>query len=259
MLSDLDGTLFHSGTYVSKRNKAAIRNFVVEGGRFGIATGRSLTNASAFLEGVEINGPCILANGALLYDYETGSYLAERGISKEGIGSFLERCRRERPKISIQVYSREMCYIITPPENVDSAIIKNHTPLKFVRPEDVREFAWIKLLFIGNEEEIGWLEKESAQLEAERCVSRVRSAKNFYEFLPYGSSKGSMLSELRRYINDKDVIYAMGDYYNDMEMLSRADVGIAVGNAPEEVKECADRVCADCDRDAAADVIEHML
>ncbi len=67
LLSDIDGTLLNSQSRVGEKNRQAISEFIKEGGSFGIATGRSLTNARNFLENIEINGYCILANGSLHY------------------------------------------------------------------------------------------------------------------------------------------------------------------------------------------------
>ncbi len=259
LLSDLDGTLLNSENKVSEENKKAISTFVEEGGKFGIATGRSLTNASAFLEGVRINGYCILANGGQLYDYDKKVYLEEFGVPRGEIMPFLKRCIDERPGIGVQVYAKDMSYIVSREEYADSCVVKDHLPVIFDSLENVMEMEWIKILFSGNEEEISWLKKESSYLEEHASVDRVRSAINYYEFLPVRINKGSMLTKLRQYLNDMDVIYAVGDYYNDIDMLAQADVGIATENAPDAVKEHADRICADYNNNAIADVIAHII
>jgi len=45
---------------------------------------------------------------------------------------------------------------------------------------------------------------------------------------------------------------AFGDGQNDREMLASAGIGIAMGNASDEVKTHADRVTTDCNHDGIA-------
>lgn len=259
LLSDIDGTLLNTESTLSLKNAEAIRHFVDEGGKFGIATGRSLTNALSFLENIPINGYCILGNGGLLYDFETQTYLEEYGIIKKETDCFLQRCLKERPQIGIQIYGRDMGYIVSKKELANPEVVKDHHPVQFACVNDVADVNWIKILFFGTEEDIEWLEKESIYLEKNKIVDRVRSSVTYYEFLPVNVNKGTMLNRLRRYTNKNHTIYAVGDYYNDIEMIKQADVGIAMGNAPDLVKTCADYICKDCNQSAIAEVINCII
>lgn len=265
LLSDMDGTLLDSKSRISENNKQAIKTFIQEGGRFGIATGRCLENAETFLDGVEINGYCILTNGGQLYDFNQQKYIKEYGIEKEKIKSFLQKCLAEKQRIGIQIYTKDMCCFISREEYADQNVVRDHHPVKFVSLPDVMAAEWMKILFSGNESDLLWLESQSEYLETRGDVDRVRSGGiagtpvKYYEFLPVGINKGSMVAELKKYVTDRDTIYAVGDYYNDIDMLKTADVGIAMENAPDEVKGYADMVCTDCDQDAIADVIENII
>ncbi len=60
-------------------------------------------------------------------------------------------------------------------------------------------------------------------------------------------------------IQHKDII-TVGNYYNDIDMLQHAAVGIAVANSLEPVKEEADYVTQnDNNHDAVAEIIYKML
>ena len=54
-------------------------------------------------------------------------------------------------------------------------------------------------------------------------------------------------------------IIAMGDNYNDIDMLEYAGIGIAMGNAPEEVKKHGDDVTLTNDEDGVAIALEKYL
>ena len=75
IISDLDGTLIPRGGLISAENKAAIKSFVAEGGRFAIATGRTPEAAAGYVDGLPINAPSIFFNGAMLYDWVRPSVL----------------------------------------------------------------------------------------------------------------------------------------------------------------------------------------
>ena len=65
---DLDGTLFDDDKRVSLENRQAIERFVKEGGKFGVATGRAPSIIGTIERDLPVNAPCILLNGAGLYD-----------------------------------------------------------------------------------------------------------------------------------------------------------------------------------------------
>lgn len=73
---------------------------------------------------------------------------------------------------------------------------------------------------------------------------------------------GGKLTGIRRYLEENGIapeeIIAFGDGENDMEMLRFAGIGVAMGNADEEVKQCADFVTADIDADGIALALKHF-
>ena len=69
ILTDLDGTLFNSQGLVSAENRAAISEYINQGGLFGVATGREPHNARLHLPNLPMNAPSIVLNGAAIYDF----------------------------------------------------------------------------------------------------------------------------------------------------------------------------------------------
>ena len=58
---------------------------------------------------------------------------------------------------------------------------------------------------------------------------------------------------------EKDII-TVGNYYNDLDMLQHAAVGIAVANAVDDVKKACDIVTkADNNQGVVAEVIERFI
>ena len=56
----------------------------------------------------------------------------------------------------------------------------------------------------------------------------------------------------------KGKIFAIGDYFNDIEMLKTADISAAVKDSPEEVQCCADYITQSCEDGAVADFIDYL-
>ena len=77
--TDYDDTLYNTAHTVSPENRAAIRYFIRNGGRFSIATGRAHRTFTPQIakEELELNAPVVLSNGAMLYDYQADRCLVE--------------------------------------------------------------------------------------------------------------------------------------------------------------------------------------
>ena len=70
------------------------------------------------------------------------------------------------------------------------------------------------------------------------------------DIIPLNSGKGNAVAAvLRHYGFSKDEAIAFGDGHNDIEMLEAVGMGIAMGNAKDEVKDKADFVCKSVEED----------
>ena len=71
---------------ISRENRDAIEYFMAQGGTFSVATGRALPSFASVMDGVPMNGPTVLFNGAAIYDFPAGRYLCT---------AFLPECIRD--------------------------------------------------------------------------------------------------------------------------------------------------------------------
>ena len=77
---------------------------------------------------------------------------------------------------------------------------------------------------------------------------------------PEGVSKASALELVRRRLAvEPGQTIAVGDQRNDIEMLRWAARGVAMGNAPDEVKASADEVTQDVDQDGLVPILRSLL
>ena len=91
-------------------------------------------------------------------------------------------------------------------------------------------------------------------------VGAFRSSDYFLELVPLGVNKGSALARLLGVLGmtPQDLI-AIGDNYNDLEMIELAGTGVAMGNAPEDIQRRADFVTRSNAEDGVAYALEQLL
>ena len=81
----------------------------------------------------------------------------------------------------------------------------------------------------------------------------------YYEMLPEGISKGTGLPRLLEAMGETErFTVASGDYGNDYDMVRMADLGVAVANAQQRVKDAAKFVVGDNNSSPMAQIIEHI-
>lgn len=258
LLSDMDGTLLSSSGVVSEGNKEAVRALIEAGGHFGIATGRGHVNALNFIEGVEINAPCILYNGAMLYDFSEKRVLKMETLPKEELKSTLEWVLLNHPGVMVHIYGPDTCHLVSREEDADEKILADHQPAVFSDLEVVMEEPWIKVLLAGRNEALLSIEKELEKSQKGR-LRWVYSADIYLEILPLNVSKASMIKAMKEIHGEDHLVIAMGDFYNDLELIRDADIGVAMGNAPDDIKAEADVVSLTNDEDGVAWVIQGIL
>ncbi len=83
---------------------------------------------------------------------------------------------------------------------------------------------------------------------------------HYCEVVPSNVSKWSALRRLAEHLGiQREGICAVGDERNDLSMVSEAGLGVAMGNACEELKRVADWVTGRNDEDGLVAVVERIL
>ncbi len=266
IISDLDGTIIPHGGCVSEANKRAIESFLAGGGHFGIATGRTPEAAAGYLDGVSITAPSIFFNGSMLYDWQAGKVFVTKPLTQAGAPDLWPRfaalCLERFPKACIEVYTQEDCHIISNPRYDDPRLPHEH--YRYCHSDladlaDVRKTPWLKFFVCADTADIRELEREAEVFGTAACSHHFYSEANYHEFVAKGVSKGSMLAEIRKMpAFSQTKIIALGDYLNDRELLEAADIGIASGNAHDELKALADFTGCRAEDDLIVWLLEHF-
>lgn len=260
IISDLDGTLINSQHFISQQNLDAISFFIKNGGSFAIATGRSKDNIRPYIENLTLNGPCILYNGGGIYNFQEERFLATELMDKSVVEEYIIYCMKNYKNMVVEIFTPDMLYIITPDHILDPYVEREKQVYLRTTLDEVMKKDWIKVLIYDSPES---LQKAQSMLKNYNFLDKVDSffSQVFYlELIKKGISKGAALERLKNsnQYSDKTII-AVGDYDNDVEMISSADVGIAVSNARECVKDVADIVTVSNDENALHDIIYKII
>ena len=102
LLSDLDGTLLSTDKRITDIDRRAIERFTSMGGRFTVATGRTVQSFEQFLSILPLGYPIIMYNGAAIHDYKSGKTLYTHPLPVEA-RSDVEELRELMPEAGGEV------------------------------------------------------------------------------------------------------------------------------------------------------------
>ncbi len=263
LVLDVDGTLLNSSNEISKRTKAAILKIQQMGVRIVLASGRPTYGLLPIAKDLNIGnyGGYILSyNGCQIISAQDGKVIFERRINPEML-PYLER-KAHKSGFPILTYHDDV--LIT--DTADNKHIEKEAKLNdlkiVVEPNFsiALDFAPCKCMLVSDDEDalIDLQEHWSKRLSGAMDV--FRSEKYFLEIVPCGIDKATTLSALLEHLSvSSDEVVAIGDGVCDVSMLQTAGLSIAMGNAQQSVKVCADEVTASNDEDGVALVIENLL
>ncbi|MDO4730677.1 MAG: HAD family hydrolase [Clostridia bacterium] len=257
ILSDLDGTLIPESRDIPKRNIDAIERFKKLGGKFSLATGRNKFSVSKYNESLKFNAPAIILNGGAIYDFENDEFISELFVNKTNAAAYMKKILEKFPSVGVEIYVDGAINIIKENEYVQYHMNMENNNYVYCNLEDIKS-PWYKVFFAVDEKIMNQV-KEYAQSITGEDVIWVTSCGNFLEMLPSNSNKGNAFNRLIGHLKiDNSKACAIGDYYNDWDLLKAAGICAAPENAPEDIKSFADVVVSHCDKGAVADFIEYL-
>lgn len=266
LASDYDNTLAYTEEAlrlcrpmppVSKANQAAIRYFMAEGGIFSVATGRAKPAFEAVADGVPMNGPTVLFNGAAIYDFSTGKYLCEAFLP-ETARAHIAQTIRELPFAAVELYhDNNDIHALQPNDVTRRHLHVTHSPTVIVDSMEQVPSPISKALFSTEPAH------QAALLDYLRGQSWygdyeiVASSESLVELTARGANKGGMVRRLAALLHIPQAnVACVGDHANDISMLTWAGMAFAPANALPEVRAlpCV-RTLPDCREDAIAALI----
>lgn len=264
LILDIDGTLVNSQKVVSEATRDAIIEAQKRGKTVAIASGRSIsgirrTASSISLE--EFGGYVIAYNGTTVVNCKTGECIYNQMISIEMIAPVYEAAKEA--KVGILVYHDQQKELLSG-NGVDKYIEADARACEITIRETKHfvqdiNFPINKFLLTGEPEYMCEVEKKMQEKFGDR-LNVFRSDPYYVELLPKFVDKGVAVEKLMKHLDiKKDKVICIGDSYNDLPMLRRVGLGVAMGNAQKEVKEAADFITDSNDEDGIVKVIKKFM
>ena len=250
---DVDGTLVDGSNALSPAVREAVLALAEAGVAIVVATGRAMPGTMEVVDRIGLqDGTAVTSNGAIVISYHPVEVLHSVTFdASEAVRRVLERI----PDALVAVEEVGVGYRVNQPfpegevsgritiEHVDELVAEPVTRVVIRAPDhDAREFAEVV-------EDLGLTE-----------TNYYIGYTSWLDLAPQGVSKASGLEMVcaKLDVAQADVL-AVGDGFNDVEMLEWAGRGVAMGQAPEHVQAAADAVTGSVADDGLADELARYL
>jgi 5-amino-6-(5-phospho-D-ribitylamino)uracil phosphatase len=270
LVCDIDGTLLNSQGQLSDGVVQAIREATAQGVVVTLATGRQLRSVMHIVERLGVSVPIILANGAVIADPLNKKTILHRPLPWPTAHAVLDVIREHKLWSSVFTHTFEgtdTFYDLEPGFREAYLFIHKDTP--FVQQiDDLKSLTHLeplKVLLVERPERVKPLADDLRELQKHHDFSLIVSDHDFpgYTFLEVfdpASTKAIGIAQLAETLGiEQSEIVAVGDNVNDLEMILYAGLGVAMGNATEQLKEIADWTTRSNDEDGVAYLIRERI
>lgn len=263
IMCDVDGTLINDDRRVLDSTMEVARKLRAKGYIFGLATGRDLHGIEGKIKewGIEeIIDMIVASGGAEIYDRKLGIEKENHKLSPQAMKEIVDHYKG----LDINFAIPDKGKIYTPREDEYVKYLAEKDGMDYV-VVDFDEYLTepkLKLMIVCNSlymDDV--MEKSESFDEKSYDAMSMRTQEFLYEYMDYRTTKANGLEEaLKLHGLSLDNLLAFGDDDNDKDMLERAGLGVAMGNASELAKSVSDYVTASNNEDGIAKFIEeHIL
>lgn len=255
---DIDGTLLNSNHEISTRTKKAIKNLYREKDIRIILVSARMPKGISFLQReLEIKEPIICYSGSLVLDKNYNA-ISNQYINVNQVKNIVKEANNYELHISLYKDDKwliekndKWAQIESDITNIKPELIKFSSELCSKEYENGLN----KILLIGDEHKVSDVCKILNTKFAED-LNIYPSKPTYLEIMNKNVSKTSAIKQLLEvYKINKSEVIAIGDNFNDIDMLKFAGIGVAMGNAPDGVKAISNHITLSNNEDGIAEVI----
>lgn len=247
---DVDGTLLDSRHQVMPCTHNRLQYLHGRGVPIVLCSARPPEGVNQVARQIGLNGPVACYNGGLIFD-ENSTILRDVGIDIRLAMDFKRFVSERFPELVVSAYLYNVWLAEDPqhPIILQETEISRCMPLQGSLEQVASAVSHIhKLLCMGDAMRIRALQNEVSRYFPQ--LMALRSKATYLEILPLESTKRSAAQVLLgHYGLCAEEAVAFGDSDVDADMLQYCGLGVAMGNAPRQVKEAADFVTASNDEE----------
>lgn len=267
--TDLDGTLLDDKKQVPERNMQALKACAAAGIEIVLATGRTVQGIPEELKSLPGTRYVITTNGAVVADLKKDCTIDSCRMSAAKAAEVMQLAADSSYDIMYDAYIDGQGFTMEPffsnllqyVESEGMADLVRKTRL--VIPDTIehvvkqgRDVDKINLFFANMDEK----EKFRLELKAVEGILVSSSIPNNLEINAQGADKGGALIRLAAYLNiEAAETMAFGDGENDLSMMEKAGVGVAMENGEASVRKAADYVTLTNEEAGVAAAIEKFI
>lgn len=259
--SDVDSTLVDDYKKLSPKNREAIRKAVLEEGmNFAIISGRIAPSVRRYMDEIGITGVVPSLGGCLIEDWD--GTIIEENVVDGRLAIKINDLIKAMDCLCFAYHHNDWYIDPGHPDWIKSeadatdtiGVVEDLTGLfSRINPN--------KLLGVHSDTD---RVKRLSDAILERYSNEVDcflSSPMYLEIVPKGVNKGTAVDALcRHYGIERSNVLAIGDYYNDIDMLKIVGVPVTVRNAPDDIKAVARYVTeSDCNNSAVAEALERFV
>lgn len=260
IVSDIDGTLNNKQRKTPRVNTEAIDRFVhTLKGNFTLASARGVQSLRPHYKNLpDVTTPAIVLNGAGIYSFAQEKMLWFNTVGEKG-AEVLRRTMESFPSLEIGIFTEDMIYLVRP--KILSPVMMKLDSLTHKRVKSLDSAPsgnWGKVIFFCRP----WQKKEIrayAQSIADESLAFIDTTAFSFDMVNSTTNKGTAVMKLAELMNiPEENTAAIGDYYNDLDMLRAVGHSACCAQAPEELHKICEFHACHCNKGAVADFIAYI-
>ena len=205
------------------------------------------------------DGKAVVINGAAIYDYAEEKYIWSSPLNEHCI-DIVRQCVKKFPTLAFQAITDDAVLIFRP--TISARILATNAQSKvkyYYNFDKMPKENWYKVIFTGIPPAMKALERFVINI-SNTTENLMYSSPWSYEIVNEDTNKGKAVLKLAEMLGvPQENTAAIGDYFNDYEMLKAVGLPACCGQAPRGMKKIAKLVTCHCNLGAVADLIEHII
>ena len=262
---DLDGTTLTSEKKITPRTLRTIKTLRNLGHQVVIATGRPTRLSVDYHMQLELDTPIVNFNGALVHHMEIADFHYHSPIELQTVYDIFHDCvnigvRNMVAEIKDHFYVHKL-------DDVFHAMMTTTSTHVEFQPRGIGNFPTLftedatSMLICPERDKFSQVYSHLSERYSTKIVHRSWGEPDYViEVMRAGISKATGLAIIAEHFGiSKEDIIAFGDEANDVEMISYAGTGVAMGNAVQAVIDVSDHVTLSNEEDGVAYFLERMF
>jgi len=263
LVLDVDGTLIGHGSHASPGVVAAVARAREKGVVVALGTGRASEACYHLLNQLHLDKLHIFFDGAAVVDWPSNDIIFLQALPPRAAKCLIELAREY--DLFLEIYAHDFYFL-----ERNGCLAERQREKLRINPLITDLMTLVGRIKIVKGQILATNADEKARAEtlshkmAPYCRmswSFDRSNSTYYiNAVAHSVSKGESLRNVADYLGiDLSQVVAIGDSFNDLPVFQVAGLSVAMGNAPDSLKELADWVAPPVEKDGVAIAIEKFI